>query len=102
MRINREIRQINQRILEEIKARAIQAGNAVKRAAAAIGMDFAPAQAPKKPEPAPAPIVAAPEPIKPPVMPPPAIRDVEAEKRKKAAREAAWRHHQGGGGGVGG
>jgi hypothetical protein len=51
MRINREIRQINQRILEEIKARAIQAGNAVKRAAAAIGMDFAPAQAPKKPEP---------------------------------------------------
>lgn len=92
MRINREIRQHNQ-ILAQIKARAIQAGNAVKRAAAAIGMDFAAAQAPKKPEP---------EPAKPAAMPPPATVDVEAEKRKKAAREAAWRDHQGGGGGVGG
>ncbi len=101
---NREIRQHN-RILEEIKARAIQAGNAVKRAAAAIGLGFTPAtqaQPPKKTEPTPAPIAAKPEPAKPPGMPPPATVDVQAEKRKKAAREAAWRHHQGGGGGVGG
>jgi hypothetical protein len=61
---NREIRQINLRILEEIKARAIQAGNAVKRAAAAIGLGFTPAtqaQAPKKPEPAPAPALQPPQ-----------------------------------------
>jgi hypothetical protein len=61
---NREIRQINRQILEEIKARAIQAGNAVKRAAAAIGLGFTPAtqaQAPKKPGPAPAPVLQPPQ-----------------------------------------
>jgi hypothetical protein len=97
---NLEVRRRN-RILEEIKARVIQAHNAAKRAAAAVGRGFTPAKqapAPKKEEPAPAPIAAKPEPIKPPVRPPPTIPDVEVEKRKKAAREAAWRDHQGGGG----
>ncbi len=99
---NREIHQHN-RILDEIKARAIQAGNAVKRAAAAIGLGFTPAtqaQAPKKAEPAPAPIAAKPEPIKPPAMPPPTIPDTEAEKRKKDGHRDAW-IARGGGGGVG-
>lgn len=101
---NREVRQINQRILEEIKARAIQAGNAVKRAAAAIGIGFTPAtqaQTPKKPEAAPAPIAAKPQPTRQPEMPPPVIPDDEAEKRKKAAHRAAW-IQRGGGGGIGG
>jgi hypothetical protein len=91
--INRQIRAANQRILAEIKARAV----------AWLGLDRTPAAqtpTPKKAEPAPAPIAAKPEPAKPPVMPPPTIPDVEAEKRKKAAQRAAW--IAGGGGGVGG
>jgi ATP-dependent exoDNAse (exonuclease V) alpha subunit len=91
--LNRQIRQTNQRILAEIKARAV----------AWLGLDRTPAAqtpAPEKQEPAQAPIAAKPEPIKPP-MPPPTIPDVEAEKRKKAALRAAWLQ-QGGGGGVGG
>ncbi len=60
-----------------------------------------PTPATKKQEPAPAPIVATPQPTRLPEMPPPAVVDVEAEKRKKAAHQAVWRQH-GGGGGVGG
>ncbi len=91
--INRQIRETNRQILERIKA-----------GIAASYRDFTDMLTPasKKQEP-PAPIVAKPEPVRPPTMPPPRIpeTDVEAEKRKKAAREAAWRHHQGGDG-VGG
>ncbi len=59
-----------------------------------------PAPAPKKQEPAPAPIAAKPEPARLPEMPPLAVPNAEAEKRK-AAHQAAWRQH-GGGGGFGG
>jgi hypothetical protein len=58
------------------------------------------APAPKKQEPAPAPIAAKPQPTRPPEMPPLAVPDAEAEKRKKAAHLAAMRQH--GGGGIGG
>jgi hypothetical protein len=59
-----------------------------------------PAPAPKKQEPAPAPIAAKQQPTRLPEMPPLAVPDAEAEKRKKAAHLAAMRHH--GGGGIGG
>jgi ATP-dependent exoDNAse (exonuclease V) alpha subunit len=107
--LNRQIRQTNQRILAEIKARAIAAYRdlankvAQKLATDQIGLELTPAAptpAPKKQEPAPAPIAAKPQPTKPPEMPPPAISDVEAE-RKKVANRAAWHQHDGGGG-VGG
>jgi hypothetical protein len=59
-----------------------------------------PAPAPRKQEPAPAPIAAKPQPTRLPEMPPIAVPDAEAEKRKKAAHLAAMRQH--GGGGIGG
>ncbi len=55
---------------------------------------------PKKQETAPAPIAAKPQPTRLPEMPPIAVPDAEAEKRKKAAHLAAMRQH--GGGGIGG
>ncbi len=88
-----------------------QAANAAKRAATAIADGFAqfgkgPGEtAPKsKPKPALAPTWQPPPMRKPDKLAEEArtdIPDVEAEKRKKAAREAAWRQ-QGGGGGIGG
>jgi hypothetical protein len=134
---NRQIQQHN-RILEQIKAKATQAANAIKRAATAKYQELAqlargrpadtapkpapklapppvlqpppmrpdklaggpePTPAPKKQEPAPAPIAAKPQPAKLPEMPPLAVPDAEAEKRK-AAQRAAWQQH--GGGGIGG
>jgi hypothetical protein len=123
---NRQIHQSNRQILAEIKAKATQAANAIKRAATAKYQELAqlargpaasapqpqpmrpdklaggpePAPAPKKQEPAPAPIAAQPRPAKLPEMLPPAIPNAEAEKRK-AAHLAAW-FQRGGGGGVGG
>lgn len=104
--LNREIRQINQRILAEIKAKAVATyGQLAQRLAAnPVGLELTPATqtpAPKKQEPAPAPIATKPEPIKPPNMPLPAISNAEAEKRKKDGHRDAW-FHRGGGGGVGG
>jgi hypothetical protein len=134
---NRQIQQHN-RILEQIKTKATQAANAIKRAATAKYQELAqlargrpadtapkpapklapppvlqpppmrpdklaggpePTPAPKKQEPAPAPIAAKPQPAKLPEMPPLAVPDAEAEKRK-AAQRAAWQQH--GGGGIGG
>jgi hypothetical protein len=107
---NRQIRQRNQ-ILAQIKARATQAANAAKRAAAAIADGFqqfarGPGETVPKssPKPAPPPVWQPPPMRKPDKLqdePRPVVADVEAEKRKKAAHEAAWRQ-QGGGGGVGG
>jgi hypothetical protein len=77
--LNRQIRQTNQRILAEIKAKAVATyraftkGLAQKLAADAIGLELTPAAqtpAAKKPEPVPAPIEAKPEPTRLPAMPP--------------------------------
>jgi ATP-dependent exoDNAse (exonuclease V) alpha subunit len=89
MEINRQIRHANKVILDSMAW--------MERA---VGLQLSPATqapAPKKTEPAPAPITAKPEPVKPPTMPPPAILDAEAEKRKKDYNLAA-RLQQGGGG----
>jgi ATP-dependent exoDNAse (exonuclease V) alpha subunit len=97
--LNRQIRQQNRQILEEIKARVVQATNAIRRAAASMGMEMAPqAPVPKKQEPAP--IEVKPQPTSRPEMPPPTIIDVEVEKRKRAAKRPPW--HPGGDGGIGG
>lgn len=95
---NREIHRRNRQILEEIKTRATQAANAIRRAAASISMEIttAPqAPAPKKPEPAPPPIKAQSQPTT-----PPAILDVEVVKRKKVIKRPPW--YPGGDGGIGG
>jgi ATP-dependent exoDNAse (exonuclease V) alpha subunit len=104
--LNRQIRQTNQRILAEIKARAVATYQrlAQKLAGNPVGLELTPATqtpAPKKQEPAPAPIAAKPQPAKLPEMPPPAIPDAEAEKRKKDGHRDAW-FQRGGGNGVGG
>ncbi len=88
--LNRQIRETN-RILEDIKARAVATYRDLANRLASTS---------KKQEAAPAPIAAKPAPTIPATMPPPVIPADEAEKRKKAARIAAWT--QQGGGGIGG
>jgi ATP-dependent exoDNAse (exonuclease V) alpha subunit len=88
---NRQIGLFNRQILERIKAAAV----ATYRD---LANKLAPAK--KEQEPAPAPIAAKPAPTMPPKLPPLAIPDIEAEKRKKDAHHAA--RLQQGGGGVGG